>query len=95
MIDCLDCLFDLAVMGHLLRPSHELNEFLCLDVRDLVRYENQACKAGFRRCDLSGRFFGFMIYHCMRLKALRNERASLNRVAADKSHSVIVDLSWG
>ena len=29
--------------------------------------------------------FEFLMYHCMRLKALRHELASLNRIAADKS----------
>ena len=36
--------------------------------------------------------FKFTIYHCMKLKAFRHERASLNRIAADKSHGVIVAL---
>ena len=32
----------------------------------------------------------FTIYHCTRLKVFRHECANLNRIAADKSHSVIV-----
>ena len=36
--------------------------------------------------------FEFTTYHCTRLKAFRHERASLNRIAADKSLSVIVAL---
>ena len=36
--------------------------------------------------------FEFTLYHCMRLKSFRHEWASLNRIAADKSHSVIVAL---
>ena len=34
--------------------------------------------------------FEFAIYQCMRLKAFRHERTSLNSIAAGKSHSVIV-----
>ena len=34
--------------------------------------------------------FEFTIYHCIRLNAFKHERASLNRIAADKSHSVII-----
>ena len=34
--------------------------------------------------------FEFTIYRCMRLSAFRHEWASLNRIAADKSHGVIV-----
>ena len=34
--------------------------------------------------------FEFTIDHCARLKAFRHERASLNRIAADKLHSAIV-----
>ena len=37
--------------------------------------------------------FEFTIYHCTRMKPFRHERASLNRVAADKSHGVIVAFS--
>ena len=34
--------------------------------------------------------FQFTVYHCMRLKVFSHEWASLNRIAADKSDSVIV-----
>ena len=33
--------------------------------------------------------FVLMLRHCVNLKAIRYESTSLNRVAADKSHSVI------
>ena len=33
--------------------------------------------------------FVFMLRHCVNLKAIRYESTSLNRIAADKSHSVI------
>ena len=36
--------------------------------------------------------FEFTIHHCMRLKAPRQKGVSLNRIAADKSHRVIVFL---
>ena len=34
--------------------------------------------------------FVFSVYHCTRLKAFGHELASLNRITADKSHSVVV-----
>ena len=36
--------------------------------------------------------FVLMSRHCANLKAIRYESASLNRIVADKSHSVIVAL---
>ena len=35
-------------------------------------------------------FFVLMLHHCVNLKAIRYESMSLNRIAADKSHRVIV-----
>ena len=34
--------------------------------------------------------FVLMLRHCANLKAIRHESMSLNRIAADKSHCVIV-----
>ena len=34
--------------------------------------------------------FVFMLFYCANLKAIRYESTSLNRIAADKSHGVIV-----
>ena len=34
--------------------------------------------------------FVFMLRHCLNLKAIKYESTSLNRIAADKSHRVIV-----
>ena len=34
--------------------------------------------------------FEFTVYHCMKLKAFTQECASLNRITADKLHSVII-----
>ena len=36
--------------------------------------------------------FVLMLRHCVNLKAIRYESTSLNRIAADKSHSVIAAL---
>ena len=38
-------------------------------------------------------FFVLMLHHCANLKAIRYESTSLNRIAADKSHRVIVASS--
>ena len=37
--------------------------------------------------------FVLMLHHCVNLKAIRYESMSLNRIAADKSHGVIVSLT--
>ena len=55
----------------------------------------QICRDNTLRLVLDGAIclddsFEFAIYHCMRLKAFRHELVGLNRIAADKSHSVIV-----
>ena len=34
--------------------------------------------------------FEFTVYHCMKLNAFKHEWASFNRIATDKSHSIIV-----
>ena len=36
--------------------------------------------------------FVLMLHHCVNLKVIRYESTSLNRIAADKSHRVIVAL---
>ena len=49
------------------------------------------CKAAITRCDLSPRFFCIdATSDCGNLKAIRYELTSLNRIAANKSHRVIV-----
>ena len=39
--------------------------------------------------------FVLMLRYCANLKAIRYESTSLNRIVADKSHSVIVPLEGG
>ena len=57
----------------------------------LINFSNKRhVKATITRSDLSPRFFLLMLRYCANLKAIRYESSSLNRIAADKSHRVIV-----
>ena len=51
-------------------------------------------EAGLKREICLADSFEFTIYHSTRLKAFIHKWTSLNRIAANKSHSVIVYVAW-
>ena len=93
----------LGMVSTYLCTYHHTEEFIIAlanyvvswSVTDNIRTRHFSLNAGLFRLQLHGAIyrpdsFVMMLRYCANLKAIRYESTSLNRIAADKSHRVIV-----